>query len=121
MGLKDKLRRLEQAARGELASFVLSGGSKHFYDPKSGEMFLHGCSCIRAGTASPGVPFPEPPETITALTKARDRAAALEQVAGASSIFPYDREALVERGELVPISLVAGRELGEPLEDLSEP
>ena len=29
-------------------------------------------------------------------------------------------EALVERGELVPRSLVAGRELGEVLEDLSE-
>src|ERR671921_20481 len=33
---------------------------------------------------------------------------------------PHEREALLERGELVPHSLVAGRELGEPLEDLSE-
>jgi len=39
---------------------------------------------------------------------------------GSFCIFPYEVEALVERGELVPWSLVAGRELGEPLPDLSE-
>jgi hypothetical protein len=113
MGVKDKLRRLEQAARTELASFPLKDGSKHFYDPTSGEMFLHGCACIRAGTD--GEPFPEPPATIKALCQAHDRAAALEQVAGASCVFPYQREALVERGELVPASWI------HPVEDLSEP
>ena len=35
-------------------------------------------------------------------------------------VFPYDTEALMERGELVPRSMVAGRKLGEVLEDLSE-
>jgi hypothetical protein len=47
---------------------------------------------------------------------------ALEQVYGSGSfvIFPYDTEALVERGELVPRSMVVGKELGEPLPDLSE-
>ena len=35
-------------------------------------------------------------------------------------MLPYDEQALIERGEIVPISLVAGRELGEPLPDLSE-
>ena len=103
---------MEQAARTELASFVLEDGSKHFYDPKSGEMFLHGCACIRAGSA--GEPFPEPPETIKALTKARDRAAAVEQTVGASSVFPYAREALVGRAELVPVSWI------HPIEDMSE-
>jgi hypothetical protein len=29
-------------------------------------------------------------------------------------------EALLERGEIVPISLVVGYDLGEPLPDLSE-
>ena len=38
---------------------------------------------------------------------------------GSFGIFPYEVEALVERGELLPRSMVAGRELGEPLEDLS--
>jgi hypothetical protein len=113
MGLRGWLKRLERDARGELASFVLEDGSKHFYDPKSGEMFLHGCACVRAGTD--GVPFPEPPETIKALCQARDRAAALEQAAGASCVFPYEREALVERGELVPASWI------HPIPDLSEP
>jgi hypothetical protein len=38
-------------------------------------------------------------------------------------MFPYEAEALIERGELVPRSMVAARELGEPseAEDLSEP
>jgi hypothetical protein len=35
-------------------------------------------------------------------------------------LFPYEVEALVERGEIVPHSLVVGYELGEPLPDLSE-
>ena len=35
-------------------------------------------------------------------------------------VFPYEPETLVERGELVPRSMVVGRELGEPLPDLSE-
>jgi hypothetical protein len=56
------------------------------------------------------------------LNRAKDRAAALAQVYGRGGldIFPYDPEALVERGELVPRSIVAGRELGEKFEDLSE-
>jgi len=32
----------------------------------------------------------------------------------------YDLEALVERGELVPRTFVAGQEVGERVEDLSE-
>ena len=34
-----------------------------------------------------------------------------------TSTFPYDEEALVRRGEIVPRSVVAGRKLGEPLEN----
>jgi hypothetical protein len=61
------------------------------------------------------------PETIKALRRSRNRAAALDIACGGGfDLFPYEREALVERGELVPHSLVAGRELGEPLPDLSE-
>jgi hypothetical protein len=119
MALKGWLKRLEQAARGDLANFMLEDGSRHYFDPKSGELFLHGCACLRA--QHDGEPFPEPPETIKALRRARDRGAALELVTGGTlGIFPYDPEALVERGVLVPRSLVAGRELGAPVEDLSE-
>jgi hypothetical protein len=35
-------------------------------------------------------------------------------------MFPYDNQALLERGEIVPVSVVVGKELGEPLPDLSE-
>ena len=122
MGLRSWVKRLEHGARGSLESFVLVDGSRYYYDPQSGECFLHAMECMRAQHLG-GEAFPEPPETIKALVRARDRAAALEQVAGGTfDVFPYEREALVERGELVPRSLVAGRGLGEPseAEDLSE-
>ena len=119
MGLRGWLKRLERDAREDLASFVLEDGSRHYYDPASGERFLHSMDCLRA--QHPEDTFPTPPETIKALTRARDRGAALELVTGGTlGIFPYDPEALVERGVLVPRSLVAGRELGAPVEDLSE-
>jgi hypothetical protein len=80
-------------------------------------------ACFRA--EYDGEPSPEPTATIKALTRARNRAAALEQVAGGTfGVFPYDKDRLVDHGELVPRSMVAGRELGEasePPQDLSEP
>ncbi len=121
MGLRDKMRRLESALRGQVESFELEDGSRHYYDPVSPERFLHSMNCLRAQSEGETT-FPEPPETVRAITRARDRAAALRQVYGSGSfdIFPYEPEALVERGELVPRSMVAGRELGEVLPDLSE-
>ncbi|HET6660983.1 MAG TPA: hypothetical protein VFH16_13790 [Rubrobacter sp.] len=99
-----------------LASFILEDGSRFYYDPSSDECFLHACECVRAG--SEGGPFPEPPETIKALTSARNRAAALEATCdggGASlGLFPYEREALLERGELLPALWI------HPIEDMSE-
>jgi hypothetical protein len=114
------LKRLERETREDLASFILEDGSRYYYNPTSAEIFLHSMACLRAqGECEP---FPDPPETLKALTRAKGRRAALEQVCprGAFSLFPYEEEALIERGELVPRSLVAGRELGEPLPDLSE-
>ena len=120
MGLRGWIKKLERGARGNLESFILIDGSRHYFDPQSGECFLHAMECLRFQHKG-GEAFPEPPETIKALTRARDRAGALEQVAGGTfDAFPYDKQVLVERGELVPRSMVAGRELGEPLEDLSE-
>jgi hypothetical protein len=118
--LRGKLRRLERNANEDLASFALEDGSRYYFDPQSGECFLHSMECMRAqGDCEP---FPEPPETVKAIARAKDRRAALDQLYpnGSFGVFPYEVEALVERGELVPRSLVAGRELGEPLEDLSE-
>jgi hypothetical protein len=120
MGLRGWIKRMERASREDLASFLLEDGSRYYYNPTSAEIFLHGYACALAqGDAEP---FPEPPETLKALTRAKDRRAALEQVCprGTFSLFPYEEEALIERGELVPRSLVAGYELGERIPDLSE-
>ncbi len=120
MGLRGWMKRLERGSREDLASFVLEDGSRYYFDPASGERFLHSMDSLRAqGECEP---FPEPPETLKAIARARDRRAALNQLypSGAFDIFPYEEEALVERGELVPRSLVAGYELGERLPDLSE-
>jgi hypothetical protein len=119
MGLRGKLRRLERNANEDLASFILEDGTRYYYNPTSAETFLHSMDCLRAqGDCEP---FPEPPETVKAIAKARDRRAVLNQLYpnGSFGIFPYEVEALLERGELVPRSMVAGRELGEPLPDLS--
>ena len=106
MGLKGIIKRLELAARGDVQSFVLTDGSKHYYSPSSPERILHTFDCMRASYS--GEPYPEPPETIKALCRARDRAQAFEQVAGGNfALFPYSREALIERGELVERSMVA--------------
>jgi hypothetical protein len=113
MGLRGWVRRLERGARGNLASFVLEDGTRHYFNPESAECFLHACDCVRAGYE--GEPLPEPPETIKALTRARNKAAALEATCGGSfGLFPYERAALVERGELVPVSWI------HPIEDMSE-
>jgi len=113
MELRGWIKRLERDARSNLESFVLEDGSRHYYNPESGECFLHACACVCAGAE--GEPFPEPPETIKALTRARNRAAALEATCGGGfGLFPYEREALLERGELEPVSWI------HPIEDMSE-
>jgi hypothetical protein len=116
--MRAKLRRLEAAARGNLASFELEDGSRFYWNPQSAELFLHFCEYLRTHDQPE---HPEPPEVVKALTQAKDRARALEEVGGWGwDIFPYDKRLLVERGEIVPLSVVVGRELGEPLPDLSE-
>ncbi len=120
MSLKGWVKRLERDARGDLASFALEDGGRYYFDPESGDCFLHSMDCLRA--QGKGEPFPEPPETLKAIARARDRRAALAQLYPGEpfGLFPYEPEALVDGGELVPRSLVAGRELGEPTGDLSE-
>jgi hypothetical protein len=90
MGLRGWVRRLEHAARGNLESFILEDGTLHYYNPESGEL------------------------SIKALTRARNRAAALDTACGGLGLLPYEREALIERGELVPVSWI------HPIEDMSE-
>jgi hypothetical protein len=102
VGLRGKLRRLERGAREDLASFILEDGSRYYYNPQSGECFLHACACTRTGYE--GELFPEPPETVKALTRSRGRGAALNHLypGGSFGVFLYEVEPLVQCGELVP-------------------
>jgi hypothetical protein len=50
--------------------------------------------------------------------RAGEGAAFREMEGTTAGLFPYDEEAIVGRGEIVPRSLV-GRDLGEPIPDLS--
>ena len=118
--MRSKLRRLEAAARGKLDSFVLEDGSRFYFDPADATALLHSLDCLRA-QGEGKTTFPEPPPKVKAIARAKDRAAAFEMVYSAKfTIMPYDTEALIGRGEFVPVSIVVGRELGEVLPDLSE-
>jgi hypothetical protein len=121
MGLKGKLDKLQKAMRGTMGSFELADGTRFFFDRQ--ESFSHAFQFFSDSMTADHrcEPRPDPPEILKAVAGARDRADALSRAMnGYSHLLPINREALIERGEFVPRSLVAGRELGEPLEDLSE-
>ena len=119
MGLRDKLRRLEKDAREDTASFVLLDGSRYYYDPASPELFLHWYACLTAGNPER---WPEPPEVCKKLTETRDPAAGERLINTAGRFFPYDPEVLATERRLVPVSLVAGRNVyDQEVEDLSDP
>jgi hypothetical protein len=52
MGVKDKLTRLERAARGEVESFELRDGSRFYFDylQTARAMYLHSIKCHTADT-----------------------------------------------------------------------
>ena len=120
MGLKSRLARLQKAMRGKLSSFELADGFRHWFNPEYvyKEIFLHSASSMRADYKRR--PRPEPPEILRVIARARDRREAVEKVfPGNESVFiAYKLEVLVEHGELVPRSFVAGREHGERIHDL---
>ncbi len=130
--MRSKLRRLERAARGHLASFELLDGSCYYFDRTSGELFLHWCECLRADSAHH---WPEPPGPYKKLTEAKYPERALDEIHGSEDslgTFPYDPEVLINERRLEPRGLVTryDPETGEhhirdpwehqPAEDLSE-
>ncbi len=121
--MKAKLRRLERATREGLSSFELEGGGRHWYNPQQAglEILLYSLECLKL--QGEGVPYPEPPEIVLALARAKNRRSVLTELMGSPTVgfLPFEPEPLLERGELVHRSLVAGYELGEPIPDLSEP
>jgi hypothetical protein len=119
--LRWALNALKRDARENLDSFILEDGSRFYFDATSPATFLHSIACL--GAQGEGkTTFPEPPPVVKAIARAKDRAAAFSKVYGDANflVLPYDAEALIVRGEFVPVSMVAGRELGETLDDLSE-
>jgi hypothetical protein len=130
VGLKDRLKRLSRQREKE--SFLLSDGSRFYYDrvETGAELFLHSLGCMAAHEHPEA--WPEPPEVVKAMVRAKDRQAAYEQLfdeyrtmvfdaetpierGGSFTAFPYDVQAFVERGELIPRSLIQGYEPGEPI------
>jgi hypothetical protein len=121
MATRAKLRRLQKLLRGNLEVIPQRDGSTAYFDPGETvrDVFGYLSNSMRADYARE--PRPEPPECLKAVAGAKDRRDALERVLQGCSFLPVDEEALVERGEFVPRSLVAGRKYGdfEGLEDLS--
>jgi hypothetical protein len=121
--VRNKLRRLERAARESLSSFELEDGVLYWFNPQQAglEILLYSLECLKL--QGEGVPYPEPPAIVYAIANAKDRAGALTELMGSPTVgfLPFEPEPLLERGELVYRSLVTGRELGEPIPDLSEP
>jgi hypothetical protein len=116
------MKRLQRVAQGYLEHIELEDGTRYWYDPTEVgiELFKHTTTSLKADYK--GEKRPEAPEILKAISQAGDRRAALETVfEDPWKVFiAFDLSALIERGELVPRSLVAGREYGESLEDLSE-
>jgi hypothetical protein len=102
MGLRAKLSRLQKAMRGNMDYIELVDGSRHWFDPEdaSKELFLY----------------------FTDSLGATDREAAFRRAYSMAPApwCPLDVPALVERGEFVPRSLVAGQTEDGPIPDLSE-
>jgi hypothetical protein len=109
VALRDKFKRLEKAMQGKLSYFELVGGRRYYFDPQEvfKATFLFFTHSMEADYHLK--PRPEPPNVLKAAANAKDRREALSLVLGGSSFLPVDKEALVERGEFVPRSLVAGR------------
>ena len=106
MGLRSWVKRVEHAARGDLASFELLDGSFYYYDPTSWELFMYWHDCAVQDTAHD---WPEAPEVIRKLCEAKDPEGALEQVMSTAGFggLVYDPEVLIAERRLVPRGLIS--------------
>jgi hypothetical protein len=105
MPLRSWIKRLERSARGNLASFELLDGTRFYFYPLSGDLFLHWVACLQAGSAHN---WPEPPEVIRKVCEAKDVRRALEEALGEGewSVFVYDPEVIINERRLEPRGLV---------------
>ena len=116
--LKKGLDRIEKAAREHLAFIELEDGSRHYFEPEQTaiELFGYLIDCLHAQYE--GRKRKDPPEIIHAVAEAKNRQAAFLQLrpGGRAALFPLEVDALIQRGAIVHRSLVAGCELGDPLD-----
>ncbi len=122
MATLGRLRRLQKAMQGNMDCIELAA-SLLGVEPEAAtvrELFGYFADSLRAVHREE--PRPEPPEILKAVANATDRESAFRQAYSQAPMpwCPLDITALVERGELVPRSLVAGRPVDEPIRDLAE-
>lgn len=100
--------------RGNLSSFVLQDGSTYWYDQGETwmELFGHGSECLQADYE--GRSRPDPPQILRAVANAKDRRLVVERLypQGSLPLMAYDVDVLIESGEFVPRSFLAGVEYG---------
>src|SRR5215204_3885813 len=106
MGLRNWVKRVEHAARQDLASFELLDGSRFFYNPTSPVLFTHWVTCCGKDTAHD---WPPPPEVMQKLTEAKDVERALDAVMGQAGFggMVYDPDILISERRLEPRGLIS--------------
>ncbi len=107
MSLRGKIDRLQKTMQGNLDYFELRDGSRYYFDPEEASKvtFLYFAESMDADYRREV--RPEPPELLKAVGNARDRRSALDRVMDGYSHLPLNLDALIERGEFLPRSLVA--------------
>ncbi len=123
--LRSWLRRMERETREGLVRIPQADGTTFAIDRMAGHIqcFTYLYESLHADAAAE--PRPDPPPTLLAVAGAKDRASALERVLDGYKNLPVSAEALIEAGEFVPVSLVAGLTYEEvlergPISDLSD-
>ena len=108
MGLRAKLARLEKAMQDNLSSIELKDGSRYWFDPQETGIELFGYLIHSWHAVYDGSPRPEPPELLRAVAAAKNRREAFSRICSGGGVrsLPVDVEALIERGEFVPLALV---------------
>ena len=106
MGLMNWVKRVEHAARDDLASFELLDGSFYYYNPTSWVLFMHWVKCCGESTAHD---WPPPPEVMQKLTEAKDVERALDAVMGQAGFggMVYDPDILITERRLEPRGLIS--------------
>ncbi len=101
----NEVRRLRQRIGGGTGSIKQADGTTYTFSPDAvySELFAHFMNCLRSDHNRE--PRPEPPSLLRAIANAADRERAFYDVLDGYSFVAYERQALIERGELVPSQL----------------